>query len=58
MVLPRRIYPDANIFILMAETAGEVSELLAELVLSRVRSSPFNFYTSELTIAETFVRPL
>lgn len=51
------VYVDTNVFILLAETAGEVQGLLVEL-LGIVRQSEMPFLvTSELTSAELLVKP-
>jgi predicted nucleic acid-binding protein len=52
-----RLYVDANVFILLFEGSGELSDHLAEL-FSSVRSGREPFLaTSELTVAELLVDP-
>lgn len=53
-----RVYLDTNCLVFMKEAFGERADLLVDLVEVASHASPGRLVSSELTLAETLVRPL
>jgi len=53
-----RVYLDTNCLVFMKEAFGERADLLVDLVEVASHTSPGRLVSSELTLAETLVRPI